>query len=863
MFRRLIPILMMCCSCTTGFVQMNTTKLSPANLFRSPSRSAMELLSAYARTPLMPEAEVTGAAEQSSSGAGTTWYVRPDGGTRYSSNVTSGQCDGKGDAPYSGSGANQHCAFNDFRMLFQDGSRTTGSTFPGWGWVIAGGDTVIIRGSIGTGVSYRVGANNSSAGCDSTGCWGVSGDPGDSGPPRVPSGTSGAHTKILGENYASCTSQNVRAQLHGGWGIGTVFQLAGSNYVDTACLDITDFSNCGVDNDVVACQRGVSDFASHGIQLTNTATHISLTDVRVHGLAADGILGAPGTGFVANDLAIVGNADAGWNADDGSGQTGVGTLNVTNFNISWNGCVEEYPITDSLPYFSCTDDVSGGYGDGFGTASANSPAPGWQVSFDQGVVSYNTQDGLDFLHISGAGSTTTVTRTLVYGNEGQQIKSGVGALGTLQNNVIVGNCAAMSTQAISGTPAGFGSRLRDPCRGNDTAVVLFVNPGLPTKYQNNTIFSAGIVSVEVEYGTGDQGSANTLLFNNNVTVGFPGASSGRNPAPIYSNSNLAMLTNPGSSWTHNATYGWRDSWTCPFPGETGAVCVSPQLVDMTYHPYGYGDMSPQTGSPLIGAGVPVANIAVDISGITRSSTPSIGAYEPESAGQSAPPVVTPPVVTPPVVTPPVVTPPVVTPPVVTPTGTWSKIANEGDTVTIPAGVTVRYGAQQGTPPGNSAVSQPLPADSFDPPVTFATDTTFVVSNSVFGADPAQNYVKELEELSGSAATPPASDPPPPTPTVTWLKIAKEGDTVTIPSGLTVRYGARQGTPPGNSVVSQPLATDSFDPPITLNANTTFAVSNSVFGADPAYNYVKELDVEPSNSVVYVNGVAISLASISP
>jgi hypothetical protein len=40
-----------------------------------------------------------------------TWYARRDGGTRYSINVTSGQCDGKTDAPYSGKGVNQLCAY--------------------------------------------------------------------------------------------------------------------------------------------------------------------------------------------------------------------------------------------------------------------------------------------------------------------------------------------------------------------------------------------------------------------------------------------------------------------------------------------------------------------------------------------------------------------------------------------------------------------------------------------------------------------------------------------------------------------------------------------------------------------------------
>jgi hypothetical protein len=66
---------------------------------------------------------------------GKTWYVRPGGGTRYSSKVTSGQCDGRADAPYSGKGANQHCAYNDFRYLWDDDSGGVGQG----AWVIAGG----------------------------------------------------------------------------------------------------------------------------------------------------------------------------------------------------------------------------------------------------------------------------------------------------------------------------------------------------------------------------------------------------------------------------------------------------------------------------------------------------------------------------------------------------------------------------------------------------------------------------------------------------------------------------------------------------------------------------------------------------
>lgn len=68
--------------------------------------------------------------------------------------------------------------------------------------------------------------------------------------------------------------------------------------------------------------------------------------------------------------------------------------------------------------------------------------------------------------------------------------------------------------------------------------------------------------------------------------------------------------------------------------------------------------------------------------------------------------------------------------------------------------------------------------------------------------------------------------------------------MTLPAGLTIRFGARAGTPPGDDAVTVPLPADSFDPPITLTGTTTFVVGASEFGGvDPAPNYVKELDIE--------------------
>lgn len=387
-------------------------------------------------------------------GYGSTWYVRPDGGTRYTAKAPKGQCDGLTDAAYRGSGTNQHCAFNDVRWLWSDGEYANISSFPSWGWVVQGGDTVILRGSIGTGVSYRSGWNNPNNAHDtSTDLWfGFNNDPYDSTMPPIPSGTAANPTRILGENYQSCSTQKARTQIHGGYGITSVLNMKGSSYVDLECLDITDFSSCsGVGSASVPCSKNagkLTDNAQQGIVWTNTATHDTLNNIRIHGLSGSAMSGPTGDGVVMTNIAMIGNGGAGWNADPSDGTTGTGSLLVQNFDISWNGCAEQYPIVDALPYFQCADDSSQGYGDGFGTATVLTK--GWNVHFDHGVVSYNTQDGLDALHLVGPGSSMTITHVLAYGNMGQQIKNG-GEAGTTEDSQMVTNCNALR-YPIPGTP---------------------------------------------------------------------------------------------------------------------------------------------------------------------------------------------------------------------------------------------------------------------------------------------------------------------------------------------------------------------------------------------------------------------------
>jgi hypothetical protein len=531
-----------------------------------------------------------------------TWYVRPDGGSRYSEAMRSGQCDGLADAPYRGKGKNQHCAFRDVRSLFQDGAWANGdSKFPAWGWVGRGGDTYIIRGSIADGVSYRIGWDNpSSAATREAGQdWGMAGNPYASGMPPPPSGTPSQHTRILGGNYGSCHAASARTQLHGGYGIGAVLSMAGSSYVDIACLDMTDFSSCGRSGQQKQCHNAIGaldDFAGTGISWSRTSTHDSVTDVRIHGMATAGMVGPTGDGVVFDYLDLMGNASSGWNADAGNRTTGTGSLLVKHYNISWNGCAEEYPIHDKLPYQDCTDDGSNGYGDGFGTATLDSN-PGWLVTFDQGVVSYNTQDGLDALHIGGNGSVMTVSHTLAFGNMGQQIKVG-GAEGRVLDNVIYTSCNALR-QPIPGTPAGYNSKLSDFCRAADTGVVVTVNDGSTTQFERNTLLSAATTAIQVSVNSSCKTDTCLIQQRDNIFVGFdsnketgyvPGSGDFSNP--IYLGPDAARAyRSPGSSFEHNVTFHARSNWRCPakFLNERSALCGDPHLVDESWHNYGYGN----------------------------------------------------------------------------------------------------------------------------------------------------------------------------------------------------------------------------------------------------------------------------------
>ena len=566
------------------------------------------------------------------SSVGQTWYVNGGGGTRYSANQTGGQCNGTSSAPYPGVGTNQNCAFKDIRSLWTDGSFTGDASAgsPAWGWIGSSGDTYLIDCS--GGALCRIGQNGPNAG-DS---YGLAGNPYAAGMPAPINGTPNAHTKVLGVNYASCTSPTAKAHVNGGFGVDAVFFLQNTSYVDVACFDVTDFSNCGRSGQANGCNTTypLSDYATNGILLNNGTTNTTITDVNIHGMASAGILGATGDGVVATRVTVSGNPSAGWNMDDGSGATGSGHLTLSYFTVQWNGCAEEYPIVDALPYADCTDDSSNGYGDGIGTATVTSN-PAWIISVDHSVAAYNTQDGFDLLHLQGNGSTLSISDSLAFGNMGQQLK--MGAAGTAINNLFVGNCNALR-QAIPGTPSGYNAKLSDFCRAADVPVLVAISDGgLTTQYLNNTLYTANSIGVEVT----TNGSCTTtchfqyennifLGFQNNAANGYPSGGNGRFPTPIFFDSGNSVLGQPGSGFTNNLTFNARDNWPCPQTSwnEQNAICADPGLVDESFHLFGFGNMSPGSSSIVLGRGTSISGLLTDfINGVRSTTAPAIGALE--------------------------------------------------------------------------------------------------------------------------------------------------------------------------------------------------------------------------------------------
>jgi hypothetical protein len=528
---------------------------------------------------------------------GIVWYVRKDGGDR-------SQCSGLADKAYPGSGTNQPCGFKDVRYLWADG------TYGNKKWVIAGGDAVVVRDG-----PWRVGQNGPNA-SDSFG--NDPGDPYSAGAPPIPSGSADHPTRFFGENWANCTK---KTELFGGYAVSVVLPLNGSSNVHVECLELTDHAQCTrVGSPAVpsGCSSSypLDDYAGSGMTTDNKTSDILLKNLDLHGFTSRGIIGPVGGPIQVEHVRIGFNAEAGWDFDDGAGTPDGPNAKITasDLTVEWSGCNEEYPITHKTPAISCYDQDSAGYGDGIGT-------PDTQLDFtcDHCTFRYNTQDGLDLLHISG--SNILVTNSQSYGNMGQQWKLGPMQSIVFENNLTLHDCHRLS-EAFGDAPATFNQNLSLFCRAAGDCVAMSWPPTSTVRFDFNTFVTYGSTTFDI----GCTGNCPTdTTFENNIVYGYSSPIDGEKPGIFYPENPGAMFVTTG----HNIYF---DTRTCPTDVDPTAKCIDPKLENT---PTFSGeasldavDMHLHAGSPAIGAGVKVSGITTDHEGHPRPTPPAIGAYEP-------------------------------------------------------------------------------------------------------------------------------------------------------------------------------------------------------------------------------------------
>ena len=488
----------------------NALRLPPASSRELPTTSGTSNFTATVTdngSPAQTQSAATSivvAAAQAPPGPGNTWFVRADGGTRYSVNVPQGQCDGLADVAYPGTGTNQHCAFNDFRYLWDDDSGQVGIG----AWVIAGGDTVVVRGCSAlpnqmnaANPTCRIGWDiNSGGGSTNAWCWGV-GNATCYNPP-IPAGTATQHTRILGgcaygaynctpinSNYPYGTTNET--QLFGGMGLLWTFNLGSTQYVDIQGIELTTHNGVctfgGAPSYPRSCNNSepLDDYAQNGFIFNNTSSNISLQDVYVHGFNASGFYGPIGGPIALTRVFSGFGGFSGWNFQDQSDTANATGSSITASYVTMigNGCYEQYPIKNpAYPAQACYDDVAGGFGDAWSGQDTNLDS----FTCDHCVQMYNTKDG--FIGPHAAVATLTITNSTSLGNMGQQWKWGGQQNSTVlfQDNVTVGNCTRMS-QPLPGAAQNFalstglgGSYLSDFCRAAGNMIDTLTQVGSRT-----------------------------------------------------------------------------------------------------------------------------------------------------------------------------------------------------------------------------------------------------------------------------------------------------------------------------------------------------------------------------------------------
>ena len=506
-----------------------------------------------------------------------TFYVRTDGGD-------ASQCTGKSNAAYPGSGTAQACAWkHPYYALPTSGTPR-----------IAGGDTLMI----GQG-EYQIGYGAPGASCtsgDRTGC----------NLGNIPSGPSASQpTRIVGDS----------AKPPKLWGTGgtVIITINGRNNIELSSLEITDKDACVErhGNSAYAC-TATANWASTGIYAYN-AKSVALRDVNIHGLGHTGLNAGKLVDWTLERVKINRNGWAGWDSNVGSDGSNTGNFVLRNIEVAYNGCGETRTTGEA---FNCWAHQTGGYGDGIGL---NTTAGTWLV--EDAFVHHNTSDGLDFLYLDGAPTTSaTFRRVYSVANAGNQIKTTGNTL--IENSVVVGQCAFFAGK-MSMT-AG------DQCRASGNAISVTPSANTTVTIRHNTITGQGDGLI-----LNREGAATAKLFiTNNALLGNQDYLSALSGWPDdltfahYAYNSSAQVTFAG-----NLVWNVKGG-QCP----TGSICnTDPKVKSLVLASF---DGTPQAGSPLLDKVPVLSDVRTDFLLQPRpaGSAADIGAYELQAGGTTPPPV---------------------------------------------------------------------------------------------------------------------------------------------------------------------------------------------------------------------------------
>ncbi|BCL59424.1 hypothetical protein DGMP_01170 [Desulfomarina profundi] len=404
-------------------------------------------------------------------------------------------------------------------------------------------------------------------------------------------------TRILGEGWNSGCSNP--PELYGVEKSAQVISMFNTANIEMQCIEITDHSNCSTNNNlgesVQKCSSSgypYGDWVQRGIEMRNVQNWY-MKNINIHGITGPAIRGAEITDWTVEDSRFSYNNSGGINAET-PGKTPnsfYGTMRFNHVDISWNGCVEDYPNTGSIVAGSCVGGNNGGFGDGVGLAET-----GGTWYWDNSTFIGNVEDGLDMLYMRTGSGISFISNSLFMHNAGDDLKTGGNTV--IKNNILTGDCSYFRGKPINGDVVH--------CRGNATLSVTLQKNSASATIINNSLGGNSDIMVSISSSAGssiDCDGTERVDMTNNI---FRGGKHVLNPETKKVDAYYIYNTCSGfeKSVKNNLFYNAKDGGS-DCTNSVDSICGQDPLfvafdeVDDIY------DFRIQSGSSAINAGLPV------------------------------------------------------------------------------------------------------------------------------------------------------------------------------------------------------------------------------------------------------------------